>query len=177
MEYLKNLWSIKLKLKSKNKKTYCKSQQRYPVVRPSSDMVRILDKYRDKHGFRIFIGEDERGRILIDINKVIYRYKYFDGSIKNRYCNNELLYVFHTSGEKIDSHVFDPTELPENLDILFKYKNSSCARRWILNKLNKIPVGPNGKIIGDFLYRTKHGYVIYDVIGLEKEAKKSFEKN
>ena len=162
-------------MRSKNKKTYRKSSQRYPIVEPDYGFVKILDKYRDKHGFRIFIGEDSRGKILIDINKVRYRYHQCNGDICNRYCDCELLFIFHTDG--ISKFVFDPTEIGENLWILFKYKNSSCARRWTLKKLNSIPVGPNGKTIGDFCVWTKHGYPIYDTEALSREAKKSFEKN
>ena len=160
-------------MRSKNKKTYCKSQQRYPVVEPDYGFVKILDKYRDKYGFRVFIGEDRSGKILIDINKVIYRHNR-KGIYWNRYCDCELLFIFHTDG--VSKYVFDPTELGENLWILFKYKNSSRVRRWVLKRLNAVFVGSDGKTIGDFCTWNKHVYPVYDLTKLNEEVEKSFEK-
>ena len=111
---------------------------------------------------------------LLDINKVIYRHNR-KGIYWNRYCDCELLFIFHTDG--VSKYVFDPTELGENLWILFKYKNSSRVRRWVLKRLNAVFVGSDGKTIGDFCTWNKHGYPVYDLTKLNEEVEKSFKEN
>ena len=133
------------------------------VVIPDYSFIKIFDYYRDKHGFIVYYGVDEFGKILFDINKINKK-----KGQKKKQNDNEILYIFHTSSEGYN-HVFDPTELPDNLGILFQYKDSSNVRRWVLKRLNSLPVGNNGKTIGDFCVRSKCGYLSYDLEALNNE--------
>ena len=151
-------------MKSKNKKTLVKrSNRKYPVIEPDYTIKNIFEIYRDKRGFRVFWGIDDRGNIIFDINKIIFS----KGRTGKKYrSDGELLTVYNHK----PFFVLNPMELPDNIGILYQYSHSSHVRRWVFKRLNSISIGNNGKTIGDFQIRTKVGYFYYDLENLNKEA-------
>ena len=122
----------------------------------------LLEKYSDKKGYRVFILESSKTKTLIfDIIKINYLKRKVDF---NRWQEIEIFCLKEKSKE---GYFIDPSTF--NYNISFLNKISHRVRNWILKRLNSLPVGNNGKTIGDFCVRSKCGYLSYDLGALNKE--------
>lgn len=125
---------------------------------------KLLEKYSDRRGYRVFILESLRtGTIVFDIVRINYLKR------KNDFNRWEEVEIFCLKNKSVDSYFVDPSTF--NYNVSFLNENNLAKRQvrnWILKRLNSLPIGNKNKVLGDFQIN-KNGKIFYNLEELSKE--------
>ena len=125
---------------------------------------KLLEKYSDRQGYRVFILESLRtGTIVFDIVRINYLKR------KNDFNRWEEVEIFCLKNKSTDSYFVDPSTF--NYNVSFLNENNLAKRQvrsWILKRLNSLPIGNKNKVLGDFQIN-KNGKIFYNLEELSKE--------
>lgn len=101
----------------------------------NNGIVKVLDKYKDRSGYRIYFGILSDGRKVLEVNlsdKIYNRYKF--------YSKNEIFFTSPSvGGDNISSYFGDLFYFTDSkLGLLRK---SKIARRWFMKRAKNLMFG------------------------------------